>query len=104
MGSPEDEVGRYQDEGPQTQVTLTQGFWMGKYEVTQAEYLEVMGDNPSCFNGLREEMDYGVDLTRPVEEVSWDYAVAYCAALTARERAAGRIPVSDAYRLPTEAE
>jgi formylglycine-generating enzyme required for sulfatase activity len=73
---------------------------MGKYEVTQGEYLEVMGSNPSHFNGG----DYGADLNRPVEMVSWDDAVAYCAALTERERAAGRIPMSHAFRLPTEAE
>ena len=47
MGSPESERGRLGNEGPQTRVTLTQGFWMGKYEVTQREYLAVMGNNPS---------------------------------------------------------
>ena len=39
MGSPEGERGRYGWEGPQTRVTLTKGFWIGKYEVTQREYL-----------------------------------------------------------------
>ena len=34
-------------------VTITEGFWMGKYEVTQGEYLAVMGSNPSWFNGVR---------------------------------------------------
>ena len=38
-------------EGPQTAVTISRGFWMGKYEVTQGEYLAVMGSNPSNFNG-----------------------------------------------------
>jgi eukaryotic-like serine/threonine-protein kinase len=104
IGSPEDEVDRSENEGPQTQVTLTQGFWMGKHEVTQGEYLAVVGSNPSYFNGVQGETDYGTDLNRPVESVSWDDAVAYCAALTARERAAGRAPMSYAYRLPTEAE
>ncbi|MBO7108449.1 MAG: SUMF1/EgtB/PvdO family nonheme iron enzyme, partial [Verrucomicrobia bacterium] len=45
MGSPEDELGRYNDETLH-QVTLTRGYWMGKYEVTQAQYEAVMGVNP----------------------------------------------------------
>ena len=49
MGSPASEPARYSDEGPQTQVTISRGFWMGKYEVTQGEYLAVMGSNPSYF-------------------------------------------------------
>jgi formylglycine-generating enzyme required for sulfatase activity len=81
---------------------------MGKYEVTQGEYLEVIGNNPSWFNGVRDwpepGTDYGSDLTRPVEQVSWDDAVAYCAALTEQERLAGRIRTNSVYRLPTEAE
>ena len=46
MGSPEDELGRFDDE-VQHQVTLTRGYWLGKYEVTQAQYKAVMGTNPS---------------------------------------------------------
>ena len=107
MGSPTNEVDRYDNEGPQMDVIISRGFWMGKYEVTQAAYETVMGSNPSYFNGVRDwpepGTDYGVDLTRPVETVSWDDAVAYCAALTERERTAGRI-AADVYRLPTEAE
>jgi formylglycine-generating enzyme required for sulfatase activity len=109
MGSPEDEMERFEWEGPQTEVTLTQGFWMGKYEVTQGEYLAVMGSNPSYFNGVQnpgtlDEIDYGIYLSRPVDSVTWDAAVAYCAALTASERASRRIPANSGYRLPTEAE
>ncbi len=95
MGSPETEPARDEYESPQTQVTITRGFYMGKYEVTQAEYLSVMGKNPSAFTG---------DLNRPVESVTWDDAVKYCAALTKRERQAGRLGDERAYRLPTEAE
>jgi formylglycine-generating enzyme required for sulfatase activity len=95
MGSPDSEPARVPAEGPQTRVTLSQGIWMGKYEVTQGDYSAVTGSNPSAFTG---------DASRPVEQVSWNDAVAYCAALTARERAAGRLPAGYAYRLPTEAE
>lgn len=68
MGSPDSEEGRNILEGPQTQVILTQGFWLGKCEVTQREYAEVMGTNPSYHTG---------DLDLPVEKVSWNDAVAF---------------------------
>jgi formylglycine-generating enzyme required for sulfatase activity len=95
MGSPGTEQDRFDWEGPQTVVTLTKGFWMGRYEVTQAEYLAVMGSNPSFYTG---------NLNRPVEQVSWSDATNYCSKLTAQERSAGRLPAGWAYRLPTEAE
>ncbi len=95
MGTPANEVNRQADEGPQTTVTISHGFWMGKYEVTQREYLAVTGSNPSGFPG---------DLNRPVESVSWLDATNYCAQLTQQELAAGRIPPGSHYRLPTEAE
>ena len=95
MGSPSDEVDRYPNEGPQTQVYLSRGFFMGNAAVTQAEYQEVVGSNPSSFQG---------NVTRPVETVSWNDAVYYCERLTSRERMAGRLPVGWVYRLPTEAE
>jgi len=95
MGSPTNELHRQPNEGPQTTVTLTRGFWIGKYEVTQEEYLSVTVSNPSQFPG---------DLTRPVSSVSWPDATNYCWMLTQRELAAGRIPAGSEYRLPTEAE
>jgi formylglycine-generating enzyme required for sulfatase activity len=95
MGSPTNELHRQPNEGPQTTVTLTRGFWIGKYEVTQGEYLSVTGTNPSQFPG---------DLSRPVSSVSWPDATNYCWMLTQRELAAGRIPAGSEYRLPTEAE
>ena len=67
---------------------------MSDHETTQAEYESVMGSNPSGFKGS----------SLPVEQVSWDDAVSYCARLTVRELAAGRIEAGQAYRLPTEAE
>lgn len=95
MGTPTNEVNRHADEGPQTTVTISHGFWIGKYEVTQREYLAVTGSNPSQFPG---------DLDRPVETVSFPDATNYCARLTQLELAAGRIPPGSHYRLPTEAE
>jgi len=83
---------------PVHQVTLSVPFWMGKYEVMQAEYQSVLGSNPSYFaSGPNAPL-------RPVEQVSWNSAVAYCQALTATEQAAGRVPAGYQYRLPTEAE
>ncbi|MBO4796282.1 MAG: formylglycine-generating enzyme family protein, partial [Verrucomicrobia bacterium] len=93
MGSPEDELGRNEDETPH-QVKLTQGYWLGKYEVTQAQYEAVMGTNPSYFKGA--------DL--PVENVNWFDAKEFCAKLTAIEREAGRLPEGYEYTLPTEAQ
>ena len=83
------------NEGPQTTVTLTRGFWIGKFEVTQGEYLALTGENPSNFPG---------DLNRPVSSVTWFDATNYCWKLTQRELTAGRIPPGSQYRLPTEAE
>lgn len=72
---------------------------------TQEEYAAVMGSNPSYFQ-TQDSLGNSIppDLNRPVEQVSWNDAVAYCAALTAREQAAGRLPAGYEYRLPTEAE
>jgi formylglycine-generating enzyme required for sulfatase activity len=105
MGSPTNEVDRHGDEGPQTAVTISRGFWMGKYEVTQGEYLAVMSSNPSIFttNDFNGN-PISPDLTRPVESVRWSDATNYCARLTQQERGVGRIATNSVYRLPTEAE
>jgi formylglycine-generating enzyme required for sulfatase activity len=95
QGTPTNEVNRSADEGPQTTVTISHGFWMGKYEVTQGEYLAVIGSNPSGFPG---------NLNRPVESVSWLDATNYCVKLAQQELTAGHIPPGSHYRLPTEAE
>src|SRR6266571_3362357 len=103
MGSPTSEAERDSDE-VQHHVTISRGFWMGKFLVTQGDYLAVMGSNPSYFNGVQNGTDYGTDLTRPVEEVSWTDAINYCAKRTQQEVPAGLIPAGSHYRLPTEAE
>jgi len=95
MGSRIDELDRAPGEGPPTQTTITKGYWIGKYEVTQREYQAVMGADPSVFRG---------DLDRPVENVPWVNAVEYGEKLTAQQRSAGKLPAGYEYRLPTEAE
>ncbi len=95
MGSPITEHDRSTDESPQTIVTLTRGFWMERFEVTQGEYTSLMLTNPATF---------ATDTNQPIEQVTWYDAVTYCARLTLRERAAGRVPAGYEYRLPTEAE
>jgi formylglycine-generating enzyme required for sulfatase activity len=76
-------------------VAITREFWIGKYEVTQGEYMALLGRNPSHFTG---------DSNRPVEKVSFFDAAAYCSGLTQRERNAGHLPADYEYRLPSEAE
>ncbi len=95
MGSPDTEAERSDDEGPQTVVNLTKGFWMRKLEVTQREYESITGSNPAVFLG---------DIDRPVEMTSWTDATEFCKKVTELERAAGRLPTAYVYRLPTEAE
>ena len=87
-------TGGEDSERPVTKVTFLRRFWLGKTEVTQAQWLAVMGSNPSSFKGDN----------LPVEQVSWDDAMEFCWKLTERERAAGQLPEGYAYTLPTEAQ
>jgi formylglycine-generating enzyme required for sulfatase activity len=103
MGSPKDEKDRKDDE-EQHEVEITKPFYMGACTVTQAQYVHVMDKNPSwfCAQGHAKDKIAGMDTSRfPVEQVSWDDAVAFCKNLSElpEEKKAGRI-----YRLPTEAE
>jgi len=84
--SPSDQSGCYSDENPIHEVTLTQSFYLGRYEVTQAQWTAVMGSNPSYHQGAF----YPNSETRPVERVSWNMIQGF-------ETATG-------LRLPTEAE
>lgn len=94
MGSPTSEFGRSLDENQYT-VRLSQGYWLGETEVTQAQWQAVMGTNPSEFTGA-------ADL--PVEQVTWEDCVNFCERLTTSERLAGRLPENLVYALPTEAQ
>ncbi|NGZ06400.1 MAG: formylglycine-generating enzyme family protein [Magnetococcales bacterium] len=86
MGSPEQEAGRDADEGPRHEVCLD-GFWIGRHEVTQGEWLRVMGSNPAHF-ALSEH--------HPVEKVSWEQAQLFIGKLNG-------LGVGT-FRLPSEAE
>ena len=86
MGSPANEKGRDAYECPQHKVKIAKPFYMGVYEVTQEQYQQIMGKNPSHFRGAKN----------PVEKVSWHDAVEFCRRLSQRQTVT--------YRLPTEAE
>ena len=98
MGSPKSEKDRSEDEG-QVDVTLTQGFWLGKFELTQAEWKQLMGTEP--WKGKRYTKE-GPDF--PATWVDWNDAIGFCRKLTKQERQAGRLPDDWEYMLPTEAQ
>ena len=75
------------DQLPRHKVTITEPFYLGKYEVTQEQWVAVMGTNPSHFKGAR----------RPVENVSWYDVKQFIKKLNEMEK-------TEKYRLPTEAE
>ncbi len=87
MGSPETKLERWDDEGPQHQVTISQGFWLFDTACTQALWQAVMGSNPSGFKGN----------DRPVENVSWNDCQNFLKKLNER------LPGLD-LSLPTEAQ
>jgi len=94
MGSPKSELGREfrnRDETLHT-VTLTKGYWLGKFEVTQAQWRQVMGSNPSRAKGDK----------LPVEQVNWNEAMNFCRKLN--EFQEGKLPFGYQYNLPTEAQ
>ena len=86
MGSTSSEA--HADEWPVTRVRISRGFWLGKYEVTQSEWVAVMGFIASWFSGCGR---------CPVEDVSWEAAQEFIGRLNRQE---GR----EVFRLPTEAE
>ena len=75
MGSPADEAGRFANEGPQRLVTISAGFWMGTYPVTQELWQQVMGNNPSHFNANPAAGE--AQGRRPVEQISWYEALVF---------------------------
>jgi formylglycine-generating enzyme required for sulfatase activity len=97
MGSPDNEAGRYENEGPQHEVTISKPFYMGKYEATQAQWRAV-ASLPKVKIELKAEPSRFKECggNCPVERVIWEEAVEFCERLS---RASGK-----RYRLPTEAE
>jgi len=87
MGSPDSDQDANDNEKPAHQVTISQPFYLGKYEVTEAQWKAVMDENPSKFKGANH----------PVERVSWNDTQQFIQKLNEREG-------SRFYRLPTEAE
>lgn len=81
------------------QVTVTTDFWLGKYEVTQSEWQQVMNSEPWKDQDLTQ---VGPDY--PATFVSWHDAVAFCRKMTEQERRAGRLSMGWEYCLPTEAQ
>jgi formylglycine-generating enzyme required for sulfatase activity len=97
MGSPEDEPGRWNVEGPRHRVTIGRGFWLATTPVTQAQYAAVTGQRPSRFKNAGDQA--------PVEQVIWDDCRKFCDELKKK------IAESDkeskhklTFRLPSEAE
>jgi formylglycine-generating enzyme required for sulfatase activity len=98
MGSPPDEPERRPDEG-QVEVTLTKGFWMGKYEATQGQWKSAFGKLPGAATAQLPEQD-GL----PVGNVNFAEAEGFCRKLTERGHASGALPKEWEFRLPTEAQ
>ncbi len=120
MGSPPDDEGRREDELPHD-VILTQGFWMGKHEVTAGgfkTFVEATGHRAhsemanALYNSVTKERTggrhwrniHGSDLNKPVVGVGKHDAGAFCQWLTEREHKAGRLPEGYIFTLPTEAQ
>ena len=96
MGSPQDENGRDSDEGPQHEVTISQGFWLGETPVTQEQWRAVvkaaateLPDSPSHFKDKPQH---------PVESVNWHQCVQFC------DLVQGLLQSAQQFRLPTEAQ
>jgi formylglycine-generating enzyme required for sulfatase activity len=100
MGSSLNEAGRSNDEGPQTKVTISHGFWLGIFAVTQDEWKNIAED----VIGLNAEPSYFRGERLPVEQVSWHDCQNWLQALNEIEQEANRLPPGFRYRLPTEAE
>lgn len=98
FGSPRSEPERRPGEA-QVTVTLSKGFWMGKYEVTQGDWKRVVGKLPGPFTAELSEGD-----RLPVGNVNFGEAESFCARLTELARQSNEIPDGWEFRLPTEAQ
>lgn len=98
MGRYPEEEGGYSNEDPQHTVTLEQGFWMGKYEITQKQWLAVMGSWPS----IEPSLGYGMGDSYPAYFISWDDAKQFITLLNAYIADTQQGPAM--MRLPSESE
>ncbi len=111
MGSPPDEPGHAPAEGPLTEVKLSRYFWLGRTPVTHGQWKAIMGTDLAAQtqkalpgNDRAAQQLTGIADDVPMFFVSWDEAMAFCARLTARARAAGVLPKGYEFTLPTEAQ
>jgi formylglycine-generating enzyme required for sulfatase activity len=100
MGSPTTEAGRQADSEDEHNVSLTHGFYLGKYEVTQAQYEAVMAGNSDGLSATPSQWPNNPN--RPVEKVTWGDAKVFLTRLNTQQSA--NIPVGWAYVLPTESQ
>ena len=100
MGSPVTEAGRQADREDEHNVSLTRGFYFGKYEVTQAQYEAVMTGNTDSLSASPSQWPNNPN--RPVEKVSWSDVQIFLIRLNAQQSA--NIPAGWAYVLPTESQ
>ena len=98
MGSPDTERSRWIDEGPVHTVTIGYAFYLGKYEVTQAQWVGLMGSWP----GRAPDPAYGAGAAYPAYALSWNDAQSFIAALNSHLATTGQGPLM--VRLPSEAE
>jgi formylglycine-generating enzyme required for sulfatase activity len=98
MGSPDTERGHWDDEGPVHTVNIAYSFYMGKYELTQRQWLAVMNSWP----GSAPNSTYGLGDNYPAYYVSWNDAQNFIAALNTHITTTGQGPAT--FRLPSEAE
>ena len=96
MGSPATELDHRPDE-TQVEVRITQGFWMGKYEVTQGEWRWIVGEPPV-------KLEVGLGDEFPMHSVNYAECELFCRKLTEQGRGAGELPEGWAFKLPTEAQ
>jgi formylglycine-generating enzyme required for sulfatase activity len=99
MGSPDNELGRRPDEGPVREVTIRGPLFMSATEVTNGQYLKVMGTDPARSTRIAAHPEH-----LPVEYVTWDEANEFCRKLTEKEKGQPWMRKGWEYRLPTEAE
>ena len=106
MGSPEEHPQHRESEN-QHEVTFSSGFWIGKYELSQAQYNAIMGvntDHQSAPENSSDQIKRTWKEIAPAETMDWPAAMEYCRKLTELERARGAVPPGWEYSLPTEAQ